>query len=129
MITGGEPMMYDLNELTQALKTAGIRVHIETSGAYLARGNFDWITVSPKRYKAPLESNLKQASELKVVINHRNDFRWAEGFATVVHPDCKLYLAPEWEQEEELMPQIIEYVKENQQWEISLQIHKYINVP
>ena len=129
VITGGEPLMYDLNALTISLKNEKIRAHVETSGAYVARGNFDWVTVSPKRYKLPLESNLLLASELKVVINHVNDFRWAENFAPQVNADCKLYLAPEWEQEEELMPRIIDYVKENQQWEISLQIHKYINVP
>lgn len=129
VITGGEPLMYDLTELTAALKAAGIRTHVETSGAYTARGDFDWITVSPKRYKPPLPTVLAKASELKVVINHTNDFRWAEKFESEVQPQCRLYLAPEWEQEEELMPQLIEYVKEHQQWELSLQIHKYINVP
>lgn len=129
VITGGEPLMYDLTELTAALKAAGIRTHAETSGAYIAKGDFDWITVSPKRYKPPLAAVLAQASELKVVINHTNDFRWAERFESEVPPQCRLYLAPEWEQEEELMPQLIEYVKEHQQWELSLQIHKYINVP
>ena len=129
VITGGEPLMYDLNELAAALRNNSIRSHIETSGAYPARGVFDWITVSPKRYKPPVESILPLASELKVVINHRNDFRWAEQYAAKVSSDCKLYLSPEWEQQEEMAPEMIEYVKENQHWEISLQIHKYLNVP
>ncbi len=129
VITGGEPLMYDLTALTAALRAKGIRSHIETSGAYPARGEFDWITVSPKRYKPPVASILPLASELKVVINHRNDFRWAEQYAAQVSPVCKLYLSPEWEQEEEMVPMVIEYVKEHQQWEISLQIHKYLNVP
>ena len=129
VITGGEPLMYDLNELTNSLRENNIRTHVETSGAYPARGTFDWITVSPKRYKPPVESILPLASELKVVINHRNDFRWAEQYAAKVSEDCKLYLSPEWEQQEEMAPEMIEYVKENQKWEISLQIHKYLNVP
>lgn len=129
VITGGEPLMYDLTALTAALREKGIRSHIETSGAYPARGTFDWITVSPKRYKPPVESILPLASELKVVINHRNDFRWAKQYAAKVSATCKLYLSPEWEQEEEMVPMVIEYVKEHQQWEISLQIHKYLNVP
>jgi 7-carboxy-7-deazaguanine synthase len=125
VITGGEPLMYDLSELTASLQANNIRTHIETSGAYPARGSFDWITVSPKRYKPPVESILPLASELKVVINHRNDFRWAEQYAAKVSRECRLYLSPEWEQP----PEIIEYVKENQQWEISLQIHKYLSIP
>ena len=129
IITGGEPLMYDLTELTDKLRENGIRSHTETSGAYPARGTFDWITVSPKRYKPPVDSILPMASELKVVINHRNDFRWAEQYAAKVSPTCKLYLSPEWEQQEEMAPMMIEYVKEHQQWEISLQIHKYLNVP
>ncbi len=129
VITGGEPLMYDLTELTDALRNNAIRSHIETSGAYPVRGNFDWITVSPKRYKPPVESILPMASELKVVINHRNDFRWAEQYAAKVGKDCRLYLSPEWEQEDEITPMMIEYVKEHQQWEISLQIHKFLNVP
>jgi organic radical activating enzyme len=129
VITGGEPLMYDLTDLTEQLRVNNVRSHTETSGAYSARGNFDWITVSPKRYKPPVDSIMPMASELKVVINHRNDFRWAEQYAAKVSPTCKLYLSPEWEQEEEMVPMVIEYVKENQQWEISLQIHKYLNVP
>ena len=97
VITGGEPLMYDLNELTAALRDKNIRSHVETSGAYPARGVFDWITVSPKRYKPPVESVLPLANELKVVINHRNDFRWAEQYAAKVNAACKLYLSPEWE--------------------------------
>jgi 7-carboxy-7-deazaguanine synthase len=129
VITGGEPLMYDLTDLTEQLRGNNVRSHTETSGAYPVRGTFDWITVSPKRYKPPVDSIMPLASELKVVINHRNDFRWAEQYAAKVSATCKLYLSPEWEQEEEMVPMVIEYVKENQQWEISLQIHKYLNVP
>jgi 7-carboxy-7-deazaguanine synthase len=93
------------------------------------RGKFDWITISPKRYKLPLSENMLKAHELKMIINHRNDFRFAEEYAAQVSPQCKLYLQPEWEQEEELLPLIIEYVKEHQQWKISLQVHKYMNIP
>jgi 7-carboxy-7-deazaguanine synthase len=121
--------MYDLTDLTEQLRGNNVRSHTETSGAYPVRGTFDWITVSPKRYKPPVDSIMPLASELKVVINHRNDFRWAEQYAAKVSATCKLYLSPEWEQEEEMVPMVIEYVKENQQWEISLQIHKYLNVP
>ena len=129
VITGGEPLLYNLHELTKQLRTNGVRSHVETSGAYSARGSFDWITVSPKRYKPPVDSILPIANELKVVINHRNDLRWAEQYAAQVSSSCKLYLSPEWEQQEEMAPMLIEYVKEHQQWEISLQIHKYLNVP
>lgn len=129
VITGGEPLMHDLTLLTQKLREANIRVHIETSAAHKMRGTFDWITLSPKRYKLPLPENVPFANELKVIINHRNDFRFAEEFAAQVSPECKLYLQPEWEQEEEILPLIIEHVKNNPQWRISLQVHKYMNIP
>lgn len=129
VITGGEPAMYDLTDLTKQLKENNIRTHIETSGAFPIIGNFDFITLSPKRFKLPLVQSLQMANELKIVINHTNDFRWAENFVAQVSPDCKLYLQPEWEQEDELLPQIINYVKQNQHWQISLQVHKYMNIP
>lgn len=129
VITGGEPLMYDLSHLTAALKDAGIRSHVETSGAYPLRGKFDWVTLSPKRYKPPLESILQLADELKVVVSHRNDLRWAEQYAALVPAGSRLYLAPEWEQQDEIAPLLIEYIKLHQQWELSLQIHKYLNIP
>lgn len=129
VVTGGEPLMHDLTDLTKSLHNNGIRTHIETSGAHGLSGEWDWICLSPKRFKLPLDESLNAANELKVVIWHRNDFRFAEEHAAKVAGDCKLFLQPEWSNEKEVMPMIIDYVKQNQQWEISLQIHKYINVP
>jgi organic radical activating enzyme len=129
VITGGEPSIYDLTALSTAFHEENIQVNIETAACYPLRGHLDWITISPKRYKLPLSENMLNAHELKVIINHRNDFRFAEEYAAQVSPQCKLYLQPEWEQEEELLPLIIEYVKEHQQWKISLQVHKYMNIP
>ncbi len=129
VVTGGEPLLYNLDELTRALKAKNIRTHIETSGAYPVSGQWDWICVSPKRFKLPLPDCLKAAHELKVIVAHRNDLRFAEENAAKVGKDCKLYLQPEWEDAEDILPLVIEYVKNNQQWEISLQVHKYLNVP
>ena len=129
VITGGEPLMHNLTDLTNALHAENIQINVETAACYSFRGEFDWITISPKRYKLPLSENMLKAHELKIIINHRNDFRFAEEYAAQVSPHCKLYLQPEWEQEEELLPLIIEYVKEHQQWKISLQVHKYMNIP
>lgn len=129
VITGGEPAMYDLAALTKSLQEKNIRTHIETSGVYPLRGNFDWITVSPKRFKLPLVEVLNTAHELKIVIAHRNDLRWAESFIAKVNSDCRLYLQPEWDEEDEMLPLIINYVKENPHWQISLQVHKYMNIP
>lgn len=129
VITGGEPAMYDLTELTTALHKAGIKTNIETSGAYKIRGEFDWICVSPKRFKLPLDESLKMAHELKVIVYHKNDTRFAEEYAAKVADKCKLYLQPEWSNEEEMVPLIIDYVKQHPAWEVSLQIHKYMNIP
>lgn len=129
VITGGEPTMYDLNELTKSIQQAGYKTHLETSGSYPLSGNWDWICLSPKKFKAPLKEILPKANELKVVIFHRSDFDWAEKYATEVSPDCKLYLQPEWERAAQMTPLIIEYIKAHPQWELSLQIHKFINVP
>lgn len=129
VITGGEPLMYNLDSLTGQLHTKKIRTHIETSGAYPLTGAWDWICVSPKRFKLPLEECLKAASELKVVVFHRNDLRFAEEYAGKVSKNCLLFLQPEWSREKEILPLVIDYVKKNQQWEISLQIHKYMSIP
>ncbi len=129
VITGGEPLMHNLTELTQLLHSKNIRAHIETSGAYALNGELDWICVSPKRFKLPLAECLNAAHELKVIVAHRNDLRFAEENAAKVRTECKLFLQPEWDDAEEILPLIIEYVKNNQQWEISLQVHKYLNVP
>jgi organic radical activating enzyme len=129
VVTGGEPLMYNLAPLTKLLHANNIRTHIETSGAYPLSGHWDWICVSPKRFKLPLEECLKAANELKVIIFHRNDFRFAEENAAEVNDTCKLFLQPEWSKEKEMIPLMIDYVKQNQQWEISLQIHKYMHIP
>jgi 7-carboxy-7-deazaguanine synthase len=129
VITGGEPLMHNLDELTAALKAAGLQTNIETSGAHPLSGNWDWICLSPKKFKAPLPEILPAANELKVVIFNNSDFGWAEKYAAAVSSICKLYLQPEWDKAAQVTPMIIDYIKANPKWELSLQIHKYINVP
>lgn len=129
VITGGEPLMHQLDELTNALQESGLKTHIETSGAHPLTGRWDWICLSPKKFKAPLDDILPRANELKIVIFNRSDFDWAEKYAVQVSSSCKLYLQPEWDKASEMTPLIIEYIKSNPKWELSLQIHKYINVP
>jgi 7-carboxy-7-deazaguanine synthase len=129
VITGGEPLMHNLDELTAVLKAAGLQTNIETSGAHPLSGNWDWICLSPKKFKAPLPEVVPHANELKVVIFNKSDFEWAEKYAALVSPSCKLYLQPEWDKAAQVTPLIIDYIKTNPQWELSLQLHKYINVP
>lgn len=129
VITGGEPFLHDLTELTRALQQKGLKTHVETSGSAPLSGTWDWITLSPKKFKWPLPENLPVASELKVVVFNRSDFAWADKFAAEVGPACKLYLQPEWSKAAQVTPLIIDYIKENPRWQLSLQIHKYINVP
>ena len=129
VITGGEPLMHNLDSLTQGLQEKGIRTHVETSGAHALSGHWDWICVSPKKFKAPLPSMLSVAHELKVVIYHKSDFAWAEEHAQSVGPDCMLYLQPEWSKSDEMLPLIIDYIQSNPRWILSLQTHKFINIP
>jgi Organic radical activating enzymes len=129
VITGGEPLLHNLDDLTKALQQAGFKTHIETSGSSLLSGTWDWVCVSPKKFKQPLPEILPLANELKVVVFNQSDFAWAEQYASQVSPHCKLYLQPEWDKKETVTPMIIDYVKAHPQWQISLQIHKYINVP
>ena len=129
VITGGEPCMHDLTALCNALHKAGFKTHIETSGAYPLSGELDWVTLSPKKFKAPLSECLVKANELKVVVYHKSDFEWAEFHASGVDPECKLYLQPEWSKVQTITPMIIEYIKQHPQWQLSLQTHKYINIP
>jgi 7-carboxy-7-deazaguanine synthase len=129
VITGGEPLMHNLDALTTLLQSRQIATHIETSGAYPLSGTWDWICLSPKKFKAPLPVVLERANELKVVIYNRSDFEWARKYAALVSPGCKLYLQPEWSKASAMTPLIVDYIKENPGWELSLQIHKYINVP
>ncbi len=129
VITGGEPLMHPLDELTAALHAAGIQTNIETSGAHPLSGEWDWICLSPKKFKAPLPGILPFASELKIVVFNKSDFAWAEEYAALVSPGCKLFLQPEWDKASAVTPLIVEYIKQHPQWELSLQVHKYINVP
>ncbi len=129
VVTGGEPLIYNLNALTAQLKAKNIETFIETSGAYKLSGNWDWICLSPKKTMAPLPEVYEKANELKVIVFNQHDFKWAEEQAAKVGKDCYLYLQPEWSKHQELIPQIIEYVKNNPKWMISLQTHKYMNIP
>jgi 7-carboxy-7-deazaguanine synthase len=129
VVTGGEPLMHDCLALTDELHKAGFTTNIETSGSYPLSGNWDWICLSPKKFKAPLPEILPLANELKVVIFNKSDFAWAEKYAEMVSPDCRLYLQPEWEKSAIVTPMIIDYILKNPKWEFSLQIHKYIHVP
>ncbi|MDI9355455.1 MAG: 7-carboxy-7-deazaguanine synthase QueE [Chitinophagaceae bacterium] len=128
IITGGEPLMYDMLPLTTALQTLRYRTHIETSGSYPLTGIWDWICLSPKKFKKPLPEITKKANELKIILYNKSDFQWAEEYKKLVNPQCKLFLQPEWSAKEKMLPLLIEYVKQNPQWKISIQIHKYINV-
>lgn len=129
VVTGGEPVMYDLYELTVALHEVGLKTHLETSGAYAITGIWDWICLSPKKFKAPVESAYDSANELKVVVYNKSDFEWAVQHAAKVPENCKLYLQPEWSKEKEMVPLIVEFVKANPKWQVSLQTHKYMNIP
>jgi 7-carboxy-7-deazaguanine synthase len=129
VVTGGEPLMHQLDALTGALRESGFQTHLETSGSSPLSGQWDWICLSPKKFKFPLPEVMTRAHELKVVIFNKSDFDWAEKHAALVNPECKLYLQPEWSKSDAITPLIIDYIKNNPQWELSLQLHKYINVP
>lgn len=129
VITGGEPAMYDLQPLVSALKRQGIQVNIETSGAYPIQGDLDWVCLSPKKFKFPITESLQKADEYKAVIYHPSDIEWAASYAKDLKLGCKLYLQPEWSRAEKVVPLIIDYVKQNPQWSISLQTHKFLNIP
>ncbi|MEM1268466.1 MAG: 7-carboxy-7-deazaguanine synthase QueE [Bacteroidota bacterium] len=128
VITGGEPTMHDLGPLTRVLQDAGLECHLETSGAYPITGTFDWVTLSPKKYKPPHPSVYPLANDLKIVVVNKSDFRWAEQHAALCPDGTKLWLQPEWGQQRRL-PLIIEYVKTHPKWRISLQTHKYLEIP
>lgn len=129
VITGGEPLMHQLDELTAALHDAGYRCHLETSGAHPLSGTWDWICVSPKKFKAPLTEVLQMADELKVVVFHTSDFNWAEEHAQQTKKSCMHYLQPEWDKREKIAPLIIKFIQLNPSWRLSLQAHKYLNIP
>lgn len=129
VVTGGEPLQYKLDYLTSQLKQKGIQTFIETSGAYDLSGDWDWICLSPKKTMLPKEPIYKKAHELKIIVFNKHDFIWAQEEAAKVSADCKLYLQPEWSKRNEIVPLIVEFVKENPRWQVSLQTHKYMNIP
>ena len=129
VVTGGEPLMHNLDVLTAALQAKGFETNIETSGAHPLSGSWNWICLSPKKFKAPLPEILPLANELKVVVFNKSDLEWAEQYAALVSPGCRLYLQPEWDKASVVTPLVIDYIKQHPQWELSLQIHKYIHVP
>ncbi len=129
IVTGGEPLLHQLDPLTTALKTAGFQTHIETSGSSPMSGSWDWVCLSPKKFKAALPEAIKAANELKVVVFNNSDFAFANSFLKDVAVDCKKYLQPEWDKSDAMTPLVIEYIKANPSWELSAQLHKYIQVP
>jgi 7-carboxy-7-deazaguanine synthase len=129
VITGGEPSLYNLRPLTDLLIKNNVKTAIETSGTGEITGNWHWVCLSPKKFKLPIESSYLKANELKVIVFNKHDLIWAEEQASKVKPGCILFLQPEWEKREEMMPMIVEYVKQNPKWKISLQTHKYLNIP
>lgn len=129
VVTGGEPAIYDLCELTSQLKASGLRTHLETSGAYPLTGVWDWVCLSPKKFKPPVDSVYPLAHELKIIVYNQSDFAWAALHAKKVLGRCALFLQPEWSREKEMLPLIIDFVKQNPQWRISLQVHKYMDIP
>lgn len=129
VVTGGEPLTWDMSVLTTQLKNKGLQVHIETSGAYKLTGDWDWICLSPKKIKLPTAEVYQHADELKVIIYNTDDLKFAEEQATKVNKDCILYLQPEWSKSDKVIPLIVNYVMQNPKWKVSLQTHKYLNIP
>jgi len=129
VVTGGEPLLYNLDFLCRELKSHNVKTYLETSGAYPLTGVWDWICLSPKKNSAPKDNIIQLANELKVIIFNDSDIAWAEKYAALVNPDCKLYLQPEWSRSKYMTPVIIEYVMQNPKWKISLQAHKFMNIP
>ena len=129
IITGGEPLMWNMNPITKLLKEKGMQTHIETSGAYTLTGQWDWICLSPKKTKLPKEEAYQNANELKCIIHNKSDFLFAEQQAQQVSENCILYLQPEWSKREKMIPLIVDYVMQNPKWKVSLQTHKYLRIP
>lgn len=129
VVTGGEPLMWNMNPLTTALKNAHLKIHIETSGAYPLTGHWDWFCLSPKKNKVPIKEAYNRADELKMIIYNKDDFRFAEEEAQKVSSQCQLFLQPEWSRREKVMPLMVDYVLEHTHWKVSLQTHKYLNIP
>lgn len=129
VVTGGEPLTWNMTPLTEKLKEKNLQIHIETSGAYDLTGVWDWICLSPKKIKLPKEEIYPLANELKMIIFNQDDFRFAEEQAAKVSENCILYLQPEWSKRDKMIPKIVDYVMQNPKWKVSLQTHKYLNIP
>lgn len=129
VITGGEPAMYNLQPLTDALHQKKLRTHIETSGAYLLTGDWDWVCLSPKKFLPPKPENYSQVNELKMIVFNDSDFDWAEKHAALCPPNTTLFLQAEWGKKDKMYPKIIEYIQQHPQWQMSVQVHKYLNIP
>ena len=129
VVTGGEPLMWNMNPLCNALNKLNIKIHIETSGAYSISGNWDWFCLSPKKNKLPTVNAYKCADELKIIIYNKDDLKFAEQQVINVNKECKLFLQPEWSRREKIIPMIVDYVLANPKWKVSLQTHKYLNIP
>ncbi len=129
VVTGGEPSIYNLNYITEQFKKKQIQTFIETSGAYPLTGIWDWVCLSPKKTSPPLSENFSKANELKIIVHNKSDFEWAEKNAANVKPDCILFLQPEWSKAKEMMPLIVDYIMLHPKWNVSLQTHKYMNIP
>lgn len=129
VITGGEPTLWNLEFLTAELKKAGATIHIETSGAYNLSGTLDWVTLSPKKLALPKEGVIEAADELKCIVYNRDDFKFAEKYAALVKPTCKLYLQVEWSKRNEMTAELVDFVKQNPKWQVSVQTHKYLDIP
>jgi len=129
VITGGEPLMYNLDLLTGGLKAAGYETNIETSGVYPLSGSWDWICFSPKKFKEPHPAIYERADELKVVVYHKSDLEFAASHAERVSPACRLLLQVEWSRREQMLPLVIDYILQHPEWRMSLQTHKYMNIP
>ncbi len=129
VITGGEPLMWNLNLLCTRLRRKGLQVYLETSGAYSLSGEFDWICLSPKKSQKAFDEIKQLANELKIIVQDKHDLKWAKQQQLEVSASCKLYLQPEWSRRDKMMPLITDFVMENTEWQISLQTHKYMNLP
>ena len=129
VITGGEPLLHQLDELCQALNENGLRTHIETSGSSPLSGQWHWICLSPKKFKPALAEVIAVADELKIIVFNKSDFEWAQQFEKQAKSTCKLYLQPEWDQQEKMLPMLVDFVKAHPNWQVSLQTHKYMQIP
>lgn len=129
VVTGGEPAMHNLTSLTRALRESGMRAHIETSGAHRITGEWDWVCLSPKKFKTPVDEAYSMADELKIIVYHKSDLAWAQEQASRVRSACRLLLQPEWSKLAEMTPLIVDFVRQNPRWQVSLQTHKYMNIP